>query len=63
VRASSGRNTEFRFVRDGKFSAFSWVDGGLGFALVADVERPELLMLADAAFRQLDPGPLPASAP
>ena len=64
VRKADGADTRFRFASSDGFEAFSWVDGGLGFALVAAVDRPMLLALARATYGQLDPGaPLPAGGP
>jgi anti-sigma factor RsiW len=55
-----GGDTRFRFVQADRLAAFSWVDDGLSFAMVASVERPALLALAEAAYHQLDPAsPLP----
>jgi len=60
VRAGGTEDTRFRFVQDAGFAAFSWVDDGLSFAIVAGVDRPALLALAEDTYRQLDPGaPLP----
>jgi len=61
VRDGGTEGTRFRFVQDAGFAAFSWVDDGLSFAIVAAVDRPALLALAEDTYRQLDPGaPLPA---
>ena len=35
--------------------AFSWIDDNLGFAMVAAVDRPTLLALAEESYRQIDP--------
>lgn len=55
VKADPGEDTAFRFERAGSYSAFSWVDGGLGFAMVAAVDRSSLLRIAETTYRQLDP--------
>ncbi len=55
VRADAGPDTAFRFADADGYAAFSWVDAGLGFALVARMDRPALLAVADAAYRQLVP--------
>lgn len=48
--------TAFRYVKDGKVSVFYWVDRRLGYALSsADVERDELLRLANVVYKQLNP--------
>ena len=59
IREADGRDTRFRFAASDGFEAFSWINGGLGFAMVAAVDRPALLALAQAAYRQLDPGSPP----
>lgn len=64
VRAGGTEDTRFRFVQDAGFAAFSWVDDGLSFAIVAGMDRPALLALAEDTYRQLDPGAsLPAATP
>lgn len=55
VRASDSANTAFQFLQSDGFAAFSWVDAGLGFALVANVDRSRLLQIANATYHQLDP--------
>lgn len=53
VRADARMDTAFRFADAEGYAAFSWVDAGLGFALVARMDRPALLAVAEAAYRQL----------
>jgi anti-sigma factor RsiW len=55
VRASVGDDTQFRFVESRGVSAFSWIDQGLGFAIVGAIDRPQLLDIADTVYRQVDP--------
>jgi anti-sigma factor RsiW len=55
VRASSGGDTQFRFVDSRGVSAFSWIDQGLGFAIVSAIDRPQLLDIADTVYQQVDP--------
>lgn len=55
VRAVAGEDTRFRFVGSRDVSAFSWIDQGLGFAIVGTVDRPGLLGIADSVYEQLDP--------
>jgi anti-sigma factor RsiW len=62
VRASSGVDTQFRFVESRGVSAFSWIDQGLGFALVGAIDRPQLLDIADTVYQQVDPQHRPAPA-
>ena len=53
VRADPRSDTAFQFADGDGYAAFSWIDAGLGFALVARMDRPALLAVADAAYRQL----------
>jgi anti-sigma factor RsiW len=57
VRTSSDARapTAFRFAREGGVSVFYWIDGRLGYALSGETEREELLRVADAVYRQLNP--------
>lgn len=57
VRTDAGdnRETAFRFAQEGKLGVFYWVDGRLGYALSAEMPRQQLLALAEAAYRQLNP--------
>jgi anti-sigma factor RsiW len=55
VRASDGSDTQFRFVASQGVSAFSWIDQGLGFAIVGAIDRPQLLDIADMVYQQVDP--------
>lgn len=47
--------TAFQFTSDGQTNSFYWVDGRQGYALSAQLPRPMLATLADAAYRQLQP--------
>ncbi len=57
VRAGSDARaqTAFRFARENGVSVFYWLDGRLGYALSGETEREELLRVADAVYRQLNP--------
>lgn len=57
VRADvkDNKETAFRFVREDKLAVFYWVDGGMGYALSGDVEKPALLNVANAVYRELNP--------
>jgi anti-sigma factor RsiW len=54
VRATSVKFTGFQFAQDRGVSAFSWFDDGLGFAMVANVDRTRLAAIADVTYRQLE---------
>jgi anti-sigma factor RsiW len=50
------RETAFRFAREGNVRVFYWIDRKFGYALSsADLEREELLRLANLVYRQLNP--------
>lgn len=56
---SSGRHgnreTAFRYVEEGPISAFYWIDGPFGYALVGEVEKDDLLRGARLVYEQLTP--------
>jgi anti-sigma factor RsiW len=47
--------TAFRFSRERGVGVFYWIDGGLGYALSGEIDKPELLRVATAVHRQLNP--------
>lgn len=48
--------TAFRYVREGDVRVFYWIDRKFGYALSsADLDHDELLKLANAVYRQLNP--------
>jgi len=47
--------TAFRFSRERGVGVFYWIDGGLGYALSGEIEKPDLLRVATAVYRQLNP--------
>ncbi len=49
----AGGETAFRYEQDGDLTAFAWLDGPLGFALVGDAGREEMLHLAQAVYREI----------
>ena len=49
------RETAFRFARDGNVRTFYWIDRGLGLALSGELEKDELLNVATAVYKQLNP--------
>jgi len=54
VAATTHAPTAFRFTHEQGVSVFYWLDGRMGYALSGEVERAELLRVADAVYRQLD---------
>jgi anti-sigma factor RsiW len=50
------RETAFRYAREGNVRVFYWIDRKFGYALSsADMERDELLKIANVVYRQLNP--------
>jgi anti-sigma factor RsiW len=52
---AANRETAFRYAREDGVSVFYWVDGPLGYALSGDLPREELLPIANAVYKQLNP--------
>jgi anti-sigma factor RsiW len=56
TEAPDHRETAFRYARENNVRVFYWIDRTFGYALSsADLERDELLKLANATYRQLNP--------
>jgi anti-sigma factor RsiW len=55
VNPDQGGETAFRFAHEHGVGVFYWLDRKLGYALSGDVEKMELLRLATAVYRQLNP--------
>ncbi len=55
VNADDSRETAFRFAQEGRVGVFYWVDRKLYYALSGEVDKPELLRVATAVYRQLNP--------
>jgi anti-sigma factor RsiW len=55
VNADDSRETAFRFAQENRVGVFYWLDRKLGYALSGEVERGELLRIATAVHRQLNP--------
>lgn len=55
VNPDDTRETAFRFAQEGRVGVFYWVDRKLGYALSGEVDKPELLRVATAVYRQLNP--------
>jgi len=54
-RDAEPQDTAFRFSQEDKIAVFYWIDGKLGYALSADMERARLLSVATVVYRQLNP--------
>jgi anti-sigma factor RsiW len=59
-RPEAGAATAFRFQRDGELGLFYWVEDGYGCALVGKLPRAQLLVLADAIYKQAEDGIQPS---
>jgi anti-sigma factor RsiW len=53
--ASKNKETAFRYARANNISVFYWMDGAFGYALSGDIEKPDLLRVAQVVYRQLNP--------
>ena len=53
--AKGNHETAFRFEQENKVGVFYWVDGALGYALSGELEKSELLRVANAVYHQLNP--------
>ena len=55
VNRDDNRETAFRFAQEHRVGVFYWLDRKLGYALSGEVDRSELLRIATAVYRQLNP--------
>lgn len=55
VSKEAREQTAFRFAQENNVGVFYWLDGRLGYALSGETDRAELLRVADAVYRQLNP--------
>ena len=55
VSKEAREQTAFRFAQENNVGVFYWLDGRLGYALSGETDRAELLRIADAVYRQLNP--------
>jgi anti-sigma factor RsiW len=53
--ASNNRETAFRYAQEDKVGVFYWVDGTFGYALSGEIEKPQLLRVAESVYRELNP--------
>ena len=51
----AGGETAFRYFHEDRVSVFYWIDGPLGYAIAGEIEKPRLLEVANAIYRQLNP--------
>jgi anti-sigma factor RsiW len=55
LRADGAAGTAFRFVEGQNASAFTWTEDGFGYAITAQVERTQLLTIAESVYQQSKP--------
>lgn len=55
VNPDESRETAFRFAQEHGVGVFYWLDRKLGYALSGEVDKNELLRVATAVYRQLNP--------
>lgn len=55
VNPDDSRETAFRFAQEHGIGVFYWLDRKLGYALSGEVDKAELLRVATAVYRQLNP--------
>jgi anti-sigma factor RsiW len=55
VNPEEGGETAFRFAHEHGVGVFYWLDRKLGYALSGDIEKSDLLRVATAVYRQLNP--------
>ena len=53
--ASSERETAFRYSKEGSVGVFYWIDRRLSYALSGEIGKEELLRVANAVYRKLNP--------
>ena len=53
--AGDSKETAFRYARESGISVFYWVDGRFGYALSGEIDKAELLRVANVVYQQLNP--------
>jgi anti-sigma factor RsiW len=53
--AGEGTETAFRYAQERGISVFYWVDGRFGYALSGEIDKSELLRVANVVYQQLNP--------
>jgi len=52
--SKDGKETAFRYAREGNVSVFYWIDGSYGYALSGEMDRERLLTVAEAVYHELN---------
>jgi len=53
--ASAKEQAAFRYAAEGKVGVFYWIEGSFGYAVTAEMPRPELMGVARAVYTELRP--------
>lgn len=51
---TANQDTAFRFAQEGPVNVFYWIDGKLGYALSAGIDKGKLALVATAVYDQID---------
>lgn len=54
VAAQDSGETAFRFLQQDKIGVFYWIDGKFGYALSGEMDKAELLRIANAVYAELN---------
>jgi anti-sigma factor RsiW len=54
-KEKAGNDTAFQFLNERGIGVFYWIDGPFGYALSGELSRAELLPIANAVYKQLNP--------
>ena len=55
TNTDDSHETAFRFAQENNVGVFYWLDGRCGYALSGEIDKAELLRVATAVYRQLNP--------
>jgi anti-sigma factor RsiW len=53
--ANDGKETAFRFAQERDVKVFYWVDGKFGYAISGEIDKADLLRIANVVYQQLNP--------
>ena len=53
--AAEGKETAFRYAHERGISVFYWVDGRFGYAISGEINKDDLLRVANIVYQQLNP--------
>ena len=53
--ANDGKETAFRYAEERGVSVFYWVDGKFGYAISGEIDKADLLRVANVVYQQMNP--------